>query len=99
MTPAISAPPLVNGPGASFKRLAYIDWMRGLACVLMIQAHCYDSWLSAGARKTVLYRWSQEISTLAAPIFIFLAGVSFALVTERLRQKKTPAAEIFKIAT
>lgn len=99
MTPAISAPPLVNDPGASFKRLAYIDWMRGLACVLMIQAHCYDSWLNAGARKTVLYRWSQEISTLAAPIFIFLAGVSFALVTERLRQKKTPASEIFKIAT
>ena len=26
-------------------RLAYIDWMRGLACLLMFQTHCYDSWL------------------------------------------------------
>jgi uncharacterized membrane protein len=80
------------------RRLAYIDWMRGLACVLMIQAHCYDSWLNAEARKTALYRWSQEISTLAAPIFLFLCGVSFALVSEGLRQKKSPTQEIVKTA-
>ena len=81
------------------RRLAYIDWMRGLACVLMIQAHCYDSWLSPEARKTALYRWSQEVSTLAAPIFLFLCGVSFALVSEGLRQKKAPSAEIVKTAS
>lgn len=80
------------------KRLAYIDWMRGLACVVMIQAHCYDSWLNPEARKSVLYRWSQAASTLPAPIFLFLCGVSFALVTERLRQKRTPGREIFKTA-
>ena len=81
-----------------FKRLAYIDWMRGLACVLMIQAHCYDSWLNPEARTTLLYRWSQELSTLAAPIFLFLCGVSFALVTEGLRQKNKPRSQIFKTA-
>jgi uncharacterized membrane protein len=81
-----------------FKRLAYIDWMRGLACVLMIQAHCYDSWLNPEARKTLLYRWSQELSTLPAPIFLFLCGVSFALVTEGLRQKNKPGSQIFKTA-
>ena len=81
-----------------FKRLAYIDWMRGLACALMIQAHCYDSWLNPEARKTLLYRWSQELSTLPAPIFLFLSGVSFALVTEGLRQKNKPGSQIFKAA-
>jgi uncharacterized membrane protein len=80
------------------KRLAYIDWMRGLACVLMIQAHCYDSWLNPEARKTLLYRWSQEASTLAAPIFLFLAGVSFVLVTEGLQRKGVPDGQIFKTA-
>jgi uncharacterized membrane protein len=85
-------------PAAPFPRLAYIDWMRGLACVAMIQAHCYDSWLNPEARKTVLYRWSQELSTLPALIFLFLCGVSFVLVTERLRQQKKPALEIFKTA-
>ncbi len=70
------------------KRLAYIDWMRGLACVLMFQTHCYDSWLSPEARKSSsLIVWSQLGGTLPAPLFIFLAGLSFALVTERLREK------------
>src|SRR6266571_7442598 len=70
------------------KRLAYIDWMLGLACVLMFQTHCYDSWLSPEARKSSsLFFWSQLGGTLPAPLFVFLAGVSFALVTERLREK------------
>src|SRR6516165_11239724 len=69
-------------------RLAYIDWMRGLACVLMFQTHCYDSWLSPAARRSSsLIHWSQLGGTLPAPLFVFLAGVSFALVTERLREK------------
>src|SRR5216683_7006340 len=70
------------------RRLAYIDWMRGLACVLMFQTHCYDSWMSPEARKSsALIGWSKLGGTLPAPLFIFLAGVSFALVTEKLREK------------
>jgi uncharacterized membrane protein len=70
------------------KRLAYIDWMRGLACVLMFQTHCYDSWMSPQAkRSSALIGWSRLGGTLPAPLFIFLAGVSFALVTEKLREK------------
>ncbi|MFZ0336803.1 MAG: acyltransferase family protein, partial [Terracidiphilus sp.] len=67
------------------KRLAYIDWMRGLACVLMFQTHCYDSWLSPDARKSAVYVWSQLGGTLPAPLFLFLSGISMALITERLR--------------
>jgi uncharacterized membrane protein len=76
------------------RRLAYIDWMRGLACVLMFQTHCYDSWLSPEARKSALFGWSQLGGTLPAPLFIFLAGISFALVTERLREKGAARNEI-----
>ncbi len=78
----------------SSSRLAYIDWMRGLACVLMFQTHCYDSWLSPEARKTTFFMWSQLGGTLPAPLFLFLAGISFALVTDKLRQKGVPPAEI-----
>ncbi len=74
--------------GSKMSRLAYLDWMRGLACVLMFQTHCYDSWLSPAARKSSsLIIWSQLGGTLPAPLFVFLAGVSFALVTEKLREK------------
>jgi uncharacterized membrane protein len=69
------------------KRLAYIDWMRGLACLLMFQTHCYDSWLRPELHDSRLYKLSQLGGTLPAALFIFLAGISFALVTEKLREK------------
>lgn len=68
-------------------RLSYIDWMRGLACVLMFQTHCYDAWLSPEARKGWFYPYSRLTGTLPAPLFLFLAGVSFSLVTMKLRRK------------
>ena len=76
------------------QRLSYIDWMRGLACVFMFQTHCYDSWLSDDARHSTWFKWSQLGGTLPAPLFLFLAGISFALVTDRLRSKGIAAGEI-----
>jgi uncharacterized membrane protein len=74
-------------PQPAADRLAYIDWMRGFACVLMFQTHCYDSWLSPEARKSALFAWSQLGGTFPAPLFLFLSGISFALITNRLREK------------
>jgi uncharacterized membrane protein len=76
------------------QRIGYIDWMRGLACLLMFQTHCYDSWLSPAARNTPFFSWSQLGGTLPAPLFLFLAGISFALVTNRMRQKGVSANRI-----
>lgn len=75
-------------------RLGYIDWMRGLACLLMFQTHCYDSWLSAQARQSRFFMYSQLGGTFPAPLFLFLAGISFALVTEKLRQTNLPPSQI-----
>jgi uncharacterized membrane protein len=79
---------------SSEHRLEYIDWMRGLAVLLMFQTHCYDSWLGGAARQTRLFQWSQLGGTFPAPLFLFLAGVSFALVTQKLRARGVPAADI-----
>lgn len=76
------------------ERFTYIDWLRGFACLLMFQVHAYDSWLSPSARETRFFKWSQLSGTLPAPMFLFLAGVSFALVTDKLRRKGVPANEI-----
>src|SRR5258705_174536 len=78
------------------KRLAYVDWMRGLACVLMFETHCYDSWLNEEAKKSDWFRYSQMGGTLPAPLFIFLAGVAVALVTEKLRGKGVERGAIAK---
>ncbi len=77
-------------------RLTYIDWMRGLACLLMFQTHCYDSWLRPDLRDSAVYHWSQLGGTLPAPLFLFLAGVSMALITERLRGKGSARNAILK---
>jgi uncharacterized membrane protein len=79
---------------SSPSRLAYIDWMRGLACVLMFQTHCYDSWLSPSLRQSKFFMYSQLGGTFPAPLFLFLAGISFALVTSKLRQKNSPPTQI-----
>ena len=75
-------------------RLAYIDWMRGLACVLMFQTHCYDSWLGGAARQSRFFMYSQLGGTFPAPLFLFLAGISFALVTDKLLRKNLLPAQI-----
>src|SRR6516162_2144161 len=75
-------------------RLSYIDWMRGLACVLMFQTHSYDAWLSPEARKSTFFMYSQLGGTLPAPLFLFLAGISFALVTHKLQRKGMPSNQI-----
>jgi uncharacterized membrane protein len=79
---------------SSSSRLTYIDWMRGLACVLMFQTHCYDSWLGGEARQSTFFMWSQLGGTLPAPLFLFLAGISFALVVDKLREKDLAASQI-----
>jgi uncharacterized membrane protein len=75
-------------------RLLYIDWMRGLACLLMFQTHCYDSWLASDARKSTFFMWSQLGGTLPAPLFLFLAGISFALVADKWLQKGASPARV-----
>src|SRR5947209_6380856 len=83
-----------SSPTPSARRLAYIDWLRGFACVGMFQAHCYNSWLSPDARKGHWYEWSQALATVPAPLFIFLSGISFAMVTQRLRETGAARGEI-----
>ena len=76
------------------QRLGYIDWLRGLACLVMFEVHCYDSWLSPAARQTAFYGWSRFSGILPGPLFLFLAGVSVALVTDKMRRKGIAANQI-----
>lgn len=80
-------------PAPSF-RLGYVDWLRGLACLLMFQTHCYDAWLSPTVGNSTFAMWSQLGGTFPAPLFLFLAGVSFAISVERLLEKGLVAGKI-----
>jgi uncharacterized membrane protein len=76
---------------AATRRIDFLDWIRGFACIGMFETHGYDAWLSESARHTTLYRLSQLGGTLPAPLFLFAAGISLALVTGgALRKGITP---------
>jgi hypothetical protein len=59
----------------------------------MFQTHGYDSWLNESARHTSFFGLSQLAGTLPAPLFLFAAGISLALVTGRALQKGIPPGD------
>ena len=74
------------------QRIAFLDWLRGFACILMFQTHGYDAWLNESARHTHFFQLSQLGGTLPAPLFLFSSGISLALVVGRVLEKDaTPA--------
>jgi uncharacterized membrane protein len=60
-------------------RLEYLDWLRGLAVVIMIEAHLLDSWTAQADRKSLAYGIAMMVGGMGAPLFLFLAGVSVSL--------------------
>jgi len=65
--------------GNAAGRRGYLDWVRGLAVLVMIQAHVIDSWTRLDARHTWQFAWAMIVGGFGAPLFLFLAGVSVAL--------------------
>src|SRR3954465_3076657 len=64
---------------AARPRRGYLDWMRGLAVLIMMEAHLLDSWTRAGDRQSWPFAWAMILGGFGAPLFLFLAGISVAL--------------------
>jgi uncharacterized membrane protein len=60
-----------------------IDWARGLAVLIMIQAHVLDAWTLPSDRSTTAFHVLNILSGFAAPLFLWLAGVALVLAGER----------------
>jgi uncharacterized membrane protein len=50
--------------------------MRGLAVLVMIEAHLLDSWTGLPDRETTPFSWAMIVGGFGAPLFLFLAGVA-----------------------
>ena len=69
------------------RRRGYLDWMRGLAVVIMVGWHTLDSWTTPADKASPAFWYCMLIGGFGAPIFLFLAGVSVALASaSRLRR-------------
>lgn len=60
-------------------RKRYLDWLRGIGVVVMVLAHVTDAWTSDVDRKTSQYFYVVFVSGLAAPLFLFLAGLTLSM--------------------
>ena len=63
-------------------RIDAIDWLRGLAVVLMIETHLYGYWTSPLAQATALYRDTRWWGGFPFRMFLLLAGVSMGIKFE-----------------
>lgn len=63
-------------------RLAFIDWTRGLAAVVMLQGHTFHSFLRGDLRDKGPYMLSQMLGGLPPAIFLFLTGITFAFLMD-----------------
>ena len=80
-------------------RRQYLDWLRGVAVVVMIMGHGVDSWTQESDRGGADYRGSLLISgTGGAPVFLFLAGVALALAAGARTRAGRTATEVAALA-
>jgi len=73
-------------------RRPYLDWLRGVAVLIMIEAHTLDSWTRVADRQSSWYEKAIILAGFGAPLFLFLAGVALMPAPgSRIRQGLTPA--------
>jgi uncharacterized membrane protein len=70
--------------------------MRGLAALIMLQGHVMDGWVRPQDRSGEWFWLSQFMGGLPAPIFLFLVGVSLAIVLDRMRARGAPALDLIR---
>ena len=61
-------------------RLAFIDWTRGFAAVIMLQGHTFDSFTRTDLRNQGPFVLSQFFGGMPPAIFLFLTGITFAFL-------------------
>ena len=66
----------------SRERHAYLDWVRGVAVLIMVEAHVFDSWTMVEDRARPVFGYAMMLGGFGAPLFLFLAGVAAVLSAE-----------------
>jgi uncharacterized membrane protein len=80
-----------ESPATFVKRFPFLDWMRGLAVVIMIQCHTFNSFVRLDLRDGGPYVYSQFVGGMAAPLFLFMAGMTTAFQMESLARREPVA--------
>jgi uncharacterized membrane protein len=73
------------------QRRGYLDFLRGIAVLLMIGAHLLDSWTRAPDRESEPFALAMLFGGMGTTLFLALAGVAVALSAgSKLRRTQDP---------
>ena len=75
-------------------RVTFIDWLRGLAAIIMLQGHTFDAFLRPADRAGAWFTFSQFFGGEAAAIFLFLTGATYGMGMNR-REHMPPRSARF----
>ena len=78
----MNQPAPAPGGKKAIARIDAIDWLRGLAVVLMIETHLYGYWTSPAARATRIFQDTRWWGGFPFRMFLLLAGVAMAIKFE-----------------
>lgn len=71
-----------NSTNRSGQRLAFLDWTRGFAAMIMLQGHVFHSFTSKELRSDGPYTLSQFCGGLTPAVFLFLTGVTLGFLMD-----------------
>jgi hypothetical protein len=72
-------------------RLQYLDWLRGLGALIMLQGHVFHSFLKPELRGGGPFMLSQFVGGMPPAIFLFLTGITLAFLMDSIERKGLPA--------
>ncbi len=64
-------------------RIVFLDWLRGLAAITMLQGHVFDAFTRPEARNSAVFIFSQFFGGEAPAVFLFLTGITYAMGMNR----------------
>ena len=81
-------------PSAKPARILVVDWLRGIAVVTMVLAHSFDAWMNPVHRSGLAWHVVKHTSGVPSRLFLFLVGVSTAIVFESALKRGRSSAEM-----
>ena len=79
-------------------RLQYLDWLRGIGAVVMLQGHVFHSFLKPDLRNGGPYMLSQFLGGMPPAIFLFLTGVTLAFLMDSMERRGMERGERVRTA-
>ena len=103
---AVESSPLTSSPKQvrtlnnrdSGGRLTFLDWTRGLAVVIILQGHVFDSFTKTELRDGGPFVLSQFLGGIGPAVFLLLTGVTLAFLMDRRERQGLAAVDRWKAA-